>query len=490
MGRRVKFGVLKYTDQNINLGDYVQWEGIRKAYDRMGVRCEDIVEIDRTNFRNYEGSEYVILPMVGYYSGVRNVNEIFPFPDKVIPVYIGFHCVDPLVLERVADEHKAYEPFFCRDLVTMRLMRGYGLRAFVGGCMSLCREKRECSPENGKVFLCDLPEGLLPFIPQTLLDNAETLPSPVRRMPYPDGDDRNAAEAKHLSEYVLDKIKSEAKLVITSRLHVALPSVAMGVPVVLSHKAGEGEVMDVRFSGLDRIIRPYKPSEYERIDWSPKAPDIEGLKQDTLNLAVQRLEEEKNRWQNIFKLSEFYENAEPEIYYAGMHMSYFTDHQKRKFQNRNRDALIERTIFEEIIAKPFEDMELVFWGAGDKCTWAIRRYEAYIKRCRGFYVVDGNPDKIGKSMAEIAKVKKGVCGYGRNVTVQSPQLIDGIDKKRLVIVVAAEAYYKGAGASIGYDLLARGLKEGKDFFFLDKLNHSMEMGLSVTSRPFTYLEGY
>ncbi|MCI8448682.1 MAG: hypothetical protein HFH30_09875 [Eubacterium sp.] len=51
----MKYGLLKYSSYNLNIGDYMQLEGIKQAYKRMNISKEDIIEIERDMLADYEG---------------------------------------------------------------------------------------------------------------------------------------------------------------------------------------------------------------------------------------------------------------------------------------------------------------------------------------------------------------------------------------------------------------------------------------------------
>lgn len=483
----MKYGILKYSADGVNLGDYAQLEGIRQAYKIMGIAESELVEIERDLISEYEG-DYVILPMTGFFSNLRTIH-MFPWPERIIPVYLGFHCEDESVIEEIYNVHRQFGPFGCRDLCTMSLMRRNGLEAYMSGCMSICYSKREKEPTAGKVFLYDPPEELIEYIPEELLKNSERIESPVRQMKYPGYDPKNAADAKELVNSIFNKCKEEAALVITRRLHVALPCTAMGIPVVLAHTCHDGDIYDSRFSGLDRIIRPYKPSEYCSINWNPEPADIEGLKVYAMDLAVQKLKEAYEKWNNLCTLSGFYEDTKPAIYYEGMKAAYISNNQKKVELNR---CLRERTLFEEVVKHKFEAMHLVFYGAGDKAQWALRRYYSYILRCKDFSIVDGSDNKIGKKTNDVFTGVRHM-DYTRvpDFVIQEPDHIRQIDKRELVVIVTANAYYEGVGVAIGNRLTEKyGLREGKEFFFLDKLNNSLELPLSEVMRPYYHLEGF
>lgn len=328
----MKFGLLKFSLSEVNIGDYVQMEGLRRLYAKMNIPKENIIEIERNLISKYDGDEYVILPICGYFSFTPWL-QFFPFPDKIIPMYIGFQCFDEAIIRKIAKEHKKFGPFGCRDLLTMKLFRQNGADAYMSGCMSIAYPKRE-EPKKHKVFLYDPPEELIPYIPKELMDKAETLPSP-HIAGYDKGySKKNEVDAKRLMDIRFEKLRKEADLVITRRLHVALPCLAMGIPVVLSHNCTDDCVYDSRFSGLDKILKVYQPSEYNEIDWNPKVPDLEWLKELTMKHLEQRMKEVLDKWETRCKISEFFESTEPKIYYEGMKAQYLCEEQKLKFTNR------------------------------------------------------------------------------------------------------------------------------------------------------------
>lgn len=287
----MKYGLLKFSCYKPNLGDYMQLAGIVQAYKRLGIADEDIVEIERDSLSTYDG-EYVILPMTAAFNANHGV-KIFPLSPKIIPIFIGFFTADESVAKAIA-RYEKFGPFGCRDLVTMRMMQKQGVQAYMSGCYSIGFTKRAKTPQNGKVYLCDPPEELIPYIPKEYMEDAVVLPKPHRTMKVPGYHKENEEMGKEYVKNLVAELKENARLVITCRLHMSLPCIAMGIPVVLAHKCDSGQMEECRFAGLDKIIRVYKPSEYASIDWNPEAPDIEWLKEKTIRLAMQKIEEVKN----------------------------------------------------------------------------------------------------------------------------------------------------------------------------------------------------
>lgn len=482
----MKYGLLKFTSYKPNIGDYMQLAGIVKAYKRLGIKEEDIVEIERDHLSAYDG-EYVILPMTAAFNATSAV-RFFPLSKKILPIFIGFFTGDESIAVEIA-KYEKFGPFGCRDLVTMNLMRKQGVQAYMSGCYSIGFEKRSSEPENGKVYLCDPPEGLIKYIPTDYMENSITLPKPHRTMKSSGYNQENEQAAKEYVTGLIGELKKNAKLVITRRLHMALPCIAMGIPVILAHECDTGVVEECRFSGLDRIVKVYKPSEYSLIDWNPGVPDIEWLKEQTIQLAINRIKDMEKHWGNLCELSHYYESTEHQVYYNGMKATYLSEFQKRYYLNNAWK--MERTIFEYIVHKKFEKMHLIFYGAGDKGMWAVRRYKDYIERAAEFHIVDGDVNKQGKGLNDILRGQDWNIDIPNNYIIENPKMIKSIDKNKLVVVVSCNRYYSGNGAEIGNMLMKDyGLREEQELYFLDKLNNSMEMHLSSTSKPVYFLSGF
>lgn len=482
----MKYGLLKFTSYKMNVGDYMQLEGIKEVYRRLGICENDIIEVERDQLSIYEG-EYIILPMTAAFNAVHGINT-FPLSNKIIPIFIGFFTADESVAKEIA-KYERFGVFGCRDLVTMEMMRKQGVSAYMSGCFSLGFRKRDVIPSDGKVYLCDPPEKLIPFIPKEYLDNSVDLPVPHREMKKRGYSQENEEMAKEYLSHLVDELKMNARLVITRRLHMALPCIAMGIPVVLAHECDTGQVEECRFSGLDRIVKVYKPEEYKMIDWNPEVPDIEWLKEKTIQMGMERIQETVKRFGGVIEVSEYYESVNRQVYYSGMKASYLSEKQKEYFICNSWK--MERTIFEYITKRHFEKMHLIFYGAGDKCKWAMRRYYNYIERTREFHIVDGDESKWGKKVNDLMTNANYDLNLPKNYIVENPEIIRNISKDRLVVIVTCDRYYAGAGVEIG-NLLIReyGLQEENELYFLDKLNNSMDMHLSSSSTPFYFLHGF
>lgn len=62
------------------------------------------------------------------------------------------------------------------------------------------------------------------------------------------------------------------------------------------------------YAWLEKLIPVYTRNEFAKIDWNPCAIEYEEMKEVILNNASRRLKDTKEKYEEIIKISEFYEN--------------------------------------------------------------------------------------------------------------------------------------------------------------------------------------
>ena len=156
--------------------------------------------------------------------------------------------------------------------------------------------------QGNKIYLVDIPKSYYKYIPNKLLRNAIVTSHVLEDCLDPEKEIK-----KRLDEYAL-----KASVVITTRLHCAMPCVAMGIPVVLMK-----ERYSFRFPFISRYIHVYEKEEFGKIDWNPKAIDYEDRKKQILDLAISRIKTAHDNYSPTYDLSMFYEeNNIREDYYV------------------------------------------------------------------------------------------------------------------------------------------------------------------------------
>lgn len=306
----MKFGrlVYKYTGKTIvgnsaiyNIGDNFQSFAISNIYRRMGIKEEDIIDINACEMKNYDG-DYVIVLMAGYASHYKRFNQL-PASSKIFPLFFSFEMSD-VTCDDIVPYLKKYMPIGCRDEATMLLLREKGVDAYITGCLTITLPKRKREPDKKKVFFVDIPTKLKEYIPLELKENCEYIQQEgtIDNIPMTEEDRKKIDD---YAKFILQRYESEATLVVTSRLHAAVPCLALGIPVILAI-----DNVDSRFSWLDKLIPLYDSEHYAEINWNPKAVDIENLKEQIIRSVCKRLNKLKEEKEDIFELSKFWEDRE------------------------------------------------------------------------------------------------------------------------------------------------------------------------------------
>ncbi|MDR0579335.1 MAG: polysaccharide pyruvyl transferase family protein [Campylobacteraceae bacterium] len=255
----------------------------------MGVKSDNLLLVNRDDISTYSG-EPCCLVMQAWFG---HCADTFPLPwsDNIEPVFIGFHLSmlndtrEKFTAEKIYLKMKPFEPIGCRDRNTMRFLQKLGLKAYFSGCMTLTFDTRTKTPKNGKVFVVDLTKKAMKKLPQKIKDTADmSITHFYYWNQYPVSWE-GAMEFERQARRILDRYRDEAALVITSRLHVAMPCVALGIPVVFIHEDGDNE----RFDVLHGILPIYHPKDMVWLGWNPKAVNIDKLKSAIIKNAIDRI---------------------------------------------------------------------------------------------------------------------------------------------------------------------------------------------------------
>jgi hypothetical protein len=276
---------------NVNLGDVVQSLAVIDLYHEMGISDEDIIPVDRYDVSRFDASPYrkdggIILP-VNCYDGSYNKRYFnssnFPVPEGITPVFTSIHFADEKMTSDEIDALRYYGPIGCRDECSVQMLGKEHINAYLSGCLTLTLPKRKPNGRQNKVFLIDVRPILRAKLPQHIADGAVEL-SNIHKYDSISGTDRvTVDEAERAVKVAVERyetLRDEARLVITSRLHIAAPCLAMGIPVILARDVW----YDGRFSWIDKYLPLYHAGNIDSVDWDPTPPDIEEEKQLIKNM--------------------------------------------------------------------------------------------------------------------------------------------------------------------------------------------------------------
>lgn len=258
-----------------NLGDWVQTIAMEELLLEWGVSSERISRNERDP--QVKACETVIVNGWNSFDGLETYDG-FHMPDdrwKDV-VYWGFNLEGTYIPEYAITELRKKEPIGCRDEGTMRRLNERNIECFVSGCVSALMKKRDKTECQRKVIIIDVSIDAEKVIPKCILDNCEHLTNSFQLKRVIGKKQMTLEEsmsAYNRARDQLNYLRENARLVITGRLHVASPCVAMGIPVVLMK-----EDFDERFAWLDKLIPLYNKNKWDKIDWAPRSIDYENEK--------------------------------------------------------------------------------------------------------------------------------------------------------------------------------------------------------------------
>ena len=144
-----------------------------------------------------------------------------------------------------------HEPIGARDLSTRELLLEAGVEAYFSGCLSLTLGDGAPAERGDYVCAVDLPARLLRRLRSQVVSSRLVVGT------HEDATHRSFGERAHLARRMLSRY-AHAKCVVTTRLHCALPCLALGTPVLLIMSAKD----KYRFSGLSDLLHICLPQAF------------------------------------------------------------------------------------------------------------------------------------------------------------------------------------------------------------------------------------
>lgn len=266
------YGLLKYEENKrfFNVGDNIQSLAAKQYLPKVDVY------LNREKLADYHG-ERTKLIMNGWFT--HNIHNWVP-SDSIDPLFVSFHINNtaaPFMLSEKGIAYlKKHEPIGCRDQFSADTLKAKGIDAYFSGCLTLTLDtyKVDDSLRGDDIYIVD-PLYSYPTIERQFYDlrsivrnvlnkkvfqlfkkkshianfiDAELLKSAKYVNQEPAAGTLNHAEKFKLAEDLLHQYAT-AKLVITSRIHCALPCLAMGTPVIFVN-GFDSFVDSCRFDGI------------------------------------------------------------------------------------------------------------------------------------------------------------------------------------------------------------------------------------------------
>ena len=284
--------------ENTNIGDYIQSLAAKQF-------CDDcnVIYYHRDKLNEYKGQDVKVI-MNGWFT---HKPENWPPSKHIHPLFVAFHInIDAykyLLSENSIRYLKQFEPIGCRDENTVNMLRSKGVNSYFSSCLTTTLGyKYRSEKERSKVYVVDpvhfVPEmsyrlkkyvflfyyirffrGVNRYIRSIKVNNKYDLsfckrnysryasiirsyiiirqilsPTELKKVEvltqyhydyeYPTNESRFQRAEKLIHLY------SNAKLVITSRIHCALPCLGLNTPVIFLQNDDDSLASTCRFSGL------------------------------------------------------------------------------------------------------------------------------------------------------------------------------------------------------------------------------------------------
>lgn len=276
----MKIYTIEYTGRSFqdwaNLGDDIQMVAAKRLLPRVDGT------LSRETLAETEASG--VISMNGFFLGKGS----WPPSAKLEPFFYAFHIAansqKKICSAEGLDYLRKYQPIGCRDRGTMEMLASLGIEAFYSKCISLTFEKREIEPEEGTIFLVGLSKAAESIVPGEIRKKAIIVEQSKLRLPNLSHETR-----EHLANHLLDTYAKRASLVITSKIHCAMPCLAMGIPVVFIYDKNKKndyrveiieDLIGINYVGASWIARKVlNPLLRRKINWSPEPIDIEDEKE-------------------------------------------------------------------------------------------------------------------------------------------------------------------------------------------------------------------
>ncbi|MDR0394403.1 MAG: polysaccharide pyruvyl transferase family protein [Tannerella sp.] len=220
---------LKYR-KSFNLGDYIQSIAVERFLPKINCR------LDRDTLATLSGKKKRLLVTNGWFSHTPEM--CFPFSHTVIPLFYGLHITNwnnswSHFLKPESIEYlNTYAPVGCRDRYTAKVLENHGVQTFYSKCLSLTLPRRKTQYRKDCYMIVDAEHISLPGF---IKDKSIYLTHMYM-------DKRSESDAFGLARQLLQYYMEKATVIITSRLHCALPCLAMGIPVIFFNNPSDYRV--------------------------------------------------------------------------------------------------------------------------------------------------------------------------------------------------------------------------------------------------------
>ena len=265
-------GILGFIGSK-NIGDYVQTKAVIDLVGSKNIKILDRESLDKYN-------DNIIQTIInGWF---MESPENWPPSEKIKPLFISFHINPSIETELLKDESikyfKSHEPVGCRDIYTRDILLEKGVNAYYSSCITTTVDRKnylKSKTQAEGIIVIGAFDRLKPTLdykssvklllsifkyPFKKIDYTLKLSkfnrhlknqnfkikrySQLNKRPI-----KSHNEGLTLASEMLEKI-AESEVMITSRIHAALPALAMGLKVIFIDQGLDHVNHKHRLSGL------------------------------------------------------------------------------------------------------------------------------------------------------------------------------------------------------------------------------------------------
>jgi Polysaccharide pyruvyl transferase/Methyltransferase domain len=218
--------------------------------------------VDRDRLSQVKDAGAVSAIMNGWYihkePGARGID--WPPPENLRGFWGSMHitpvAAGSILTSSGVDYLRSVGPIGCRDRFTEQLLNAANVPCYFSGCMTMTFPRYE--GERLPYFcLTDLDVDVTNACESAVVSQHDWKPYRIRhQLPYSFPFDSFAERLQVTRELLA--VYASASLVVTSRLHAALPSLAVGTPVLMIHD----DWADLRFGDLLSLVPRISPQEF------------------------------------------------------------------------------------------------------------------------------------------------------------------------------------------------------------------------------------
>ena len=156
--------------------------------------------------------------------------EARPPPDTIHPIMLSMQIEKNMqknVSKHDIEYLKARAPIGCRDESSLNFLKKHGVEAYFSGFLTLLINNRNINGlRTDNIYLVDVNPKLVKLLPMEIQKKSIPIEHSMK------GEERSYSLSRFTAAYKLIEMYGRAKLVITQRVHAALPCVGMGTPVM------------------------------------------------------------------------------------------------------------------------------------------------------------------------------------------------------------------------------------------------------------------